>query len=283
MLERTIGRTRILHALAALPCVFLALAAAPPASAQTGEAVATADLPKGEDILDRFVEVTGGKAAYEKLKNRVITGTLNVTMKGVADAPPITGKMTIWQAAPNKMYVEQDMGERGKMMEGYDGKTAWQYHPAMGGRVKEGLEKTSSERAALFNSELFWRDRTKSVETVGIEDVDGKPAYKVVLTPKEGPIETRYFDKESGLAVKSTMTVATPMGQIPVEILQSDYREVDGVKVSHRLMQIVQAQEVSITFDKIEHNVEIPADRFDVPEQVKEMMTDDERAEAEKP
>ena len=34
------------------------------------------NLPKGEELLDKYVAVTGGKEAYEKCKNRLIKGTM---------------------------------------------------------------------------------------------------------------------------------------------------------------------------------------------------------------
>ena len=42
------------------------------------------DLPKGEDVLKQYVEATGGKAAYEKVKNRVMKGTLEIPGAGIA-------------------------------------------------------------------------------------------------------------------------------------------------------------------------------------------------------
>jgi len=40
-------------------------------------------LPKAETILDRSIEVTGGKAAYEKRKTEITTGTFEFSGKGV--------------------------------------------------------------------------------------------------------------------------------------------------------------------------------------------------------
>ena len=36
------------------------------------------ELPKAEKLMDKYVEVTGGKEAYLKLKNRVVKGTVAV-------------------------------------------------------------------------------------------------------------------------------------------------------------------------------------------------------------
>jgi len=43
----------------------------------------SADPPAPETILDRFVEVTGGKAAYEKRKTEVVHGTIEFAAVGL--------------------------------------------------------------------------------------------------------------------------------------------------------------------------------------------------------
>ena len=63
-----------------------------------------ADLPPtAEQILDRYVEVTGGKAAYDKLHNRVSQGTMEIAGLG------ITGKFTLTQGEPDRMYLEAEI------------------------------------------------------------------------------------------------------------------------------------------------------------------------------
>src|SRR5687767_1631044 len=51
------------------------------------------DLPKAAEILEKYVKATGGKAAYEKVKSRIMKGTMSVAGQ--------TGKLTIYQKAPN--------------------------------------------------------------------------------------------------------------------------------------------------------------------------------------
>lgn len=52
------------------------------------------DLPKAETVLDQYVEATGGKAAYEKIKNRTASGTIEIAGAG------IKGTIKMKQAAP---------------------------------------------------------------------------------------------------------------------------------------------------------------------------------------
>ena len=54
-------------------------------------------LPKGEEILDKYLEATGGKAAHEKCKNRVEKGTLEIV------GTDVKGELIVYTATPNKM------------------------------------------------------------------------------------------------------------------------------------------------------------------------------------
>ena len=54
-------------------------------------------LPKAETILDRYIEVTGGKAAYEKRKTEIATGTFEMAAMGVK------GTITHYAASPTRV------------------------------------------------------------------------------------------------------------------------------------------------------------------------------------
>ena len=65
---------------------FIMLAAAAALGWVSARGVATAaeeDLPKAEVILDKYVEVTGGRAAYEKVQTQITTGTMEFVGKGI--------------------------------------------------------------------------------------------------------------------------------------------------------------------------------------------------------
>ena len=114
-----------------------------------------------------------------------------------------------------------------------------------------------------------WREFYTSAKTLGSEDVNGKPAWKVEMMPKEGKPETMYFDKESGLLVRSSEVVAMAMGDIPVESELSDYRTVEGIKTPFTMTQKAMGQVMVMHFEKVSFNSEIPGDRFDLPATVK--------------
>ena len=72
----------------------------------------TQALPKAEAILDRYVQVTGGKGAYEKQKNQVLTGTIEFSAMG------LKGKVTRYTAVPDREYSVIELDAIGNIESG---------------------------------------------------------------------------------------------------------------------------------------------------------------------
>jgi hypothetical protein len=221
--------------------------------------------PKAEDIVDNYVKVTGGKEAYEKLHSIVLTGTMEIEGAGVK------GAIKSYHTEPNKMYLEVDFPQIGKIEQGFDGKVAWEKSVLNGGRVLDGDERASFAREAAFNSDVNWRQYYSKAEVAGEESVEGKPAYKVVLTAKEGPPVTRYYDKESGFVVKQVETLNTAMGKITSETTFKDYKKLEGVLIPFSMRQSALNQIIKTAVSKAEANVEIPKNKFDLPADIKKL------------
>jgi len=224
------------------------------------------ELPKAETILDRYVEVTGGKAAYAKVRSDISKGTMTMGAMG------LKGQMVAYAQAPDKRVMEVTIEGIGKIAEGSDGTTAWSFSALQGPRVKEGDEKAETLLQTRYNGDAMWRDLYKSVETVAMEQVDGKDAYKVVLTPKTGKPITKWYDKQSGLVVKNAITSKSPMGEITVESSVSDYRKEGDLLLPHKMVSKVMGQDLSIVIDSVEPNAEIPKEKFDPPAEVKALL-----------
>ena len=238
-----------------LPLLCLVLLAAAPGP----------DKPKAEDILDNYIKITGGKEAHEKIKSLTAKGRVEAAAQG------IKGQLALYFAAPNKLYELMDIPGLDKREQGYDGKVAWEKSTVTGARILTGEEKAATVREATLDADVNWRQLYQKAELAGEEAVNGKPAYKVIMTPNEGAPSTRFYDKESGLLVKSIETVTSAMGKITTEALISDYKKVNGVLFPHKIKQTALGQSADITFDSIEANTEIPKDRFDLPADVKKL------------
>jgi len=218
-------------------------------------------LPKAETILDRYVEVTGGKKAHDKIKTAVMSGTMSMP------AQNINATMKIYMQSPNLKYQTTDFPGMGVFEEGSDGKIAWAKSAMQGPRIKEGEEKDVALQPGL-SKDANWRDYFTKVETLGVEQVNGKDCYKVQVTPKVGRPETRFFDRSTGMIAKIMSTYVGPMGEIQSEIYMNEFVTNNGVKTPKSITTKVMGREMSMKFDTVEYNVEIPAEKFKVPADV---------------
>ena len=66
-----------------------------------------------------------------------------------------------------------------------------------------------------------------------------------------------------------TMTVKSPMGELPTESLIGDYRKEGDLLMAHKMTQKAAGQEITIQFDSVKFNVDIPKEKFDLPEEIR--------------
>jgi outer membrane lipoprotein-sorting protein len=236
---------------------------------QSGLRAAEDELPKGATLIDQYVKATGGKAAYDKVTNRVTKAKMEIARQGIKLS------VTIYAARPNKVYTILESDAVGKVEEGCDGTNVWANSDIKGPEVREGKVRSSGLRTATFERFVYWRSVYGKAECTGVATVEDKPCYKVVLTPKEAKSEdllTVYIDKESNLVRKVETKVVTAAGTIPVEAYLSDYKKVDAILVPHKWVTKLLGQERVMTIESMKQNVKLPADRFDPPADVKELL-----------
>ena len=223
------------------------------------------DRPSGDSLLQKFIDRSGGAESYARAKNVSMKGSVELAGRN------INGTVSVMQEG-EKSYTIIDLPGIGPVEEGYDGDTAWGMSALQGPRILEGDEKIAVKRAASLASLSSWREVYKEARTAGTEDVDGKPAWKVDMIPKEGKPETFFFDRDSGLLVRITTVLGTPVGDIPSETTLTDYRVIDGIQTSFRMVQKAMSQTIVMRFDKIVYNADVPKGRFDLPASVKALL-----------
>ena len=82
----------------------IALAAAL-AAAAGARLNAADDLPKAETILERYIEVTGGRAVYEKTHSEIATGSMEIAGMGIAVRSPSTRPSRIRISRKSKLQA----------------------------------------------------------------------------------------------------------------------------------------------------------------------------------
>jgi hypothetical protein len=226
----------------------------------------SADAPAPEAILDRFVEVTGGVAAYQKRKTVIVHGTVEFAAMG------LKGTMEEYFEQPGKFYMAMDLKGVGKIESGLNDGVAWENSALQGARIKTGEEKAAAVREAAMNIFDHWREVYSKTESAGEEVVDGEPCYKLVLTPEEGKPETMYFEKSSGLLRKTTVVASSPLGDFPADAISAEYRRFDDILAPAKVTEKVAGQEFTVTIQSMQANQEIPAEKFALPDEVKALL-----------
>jgi hypothetical protein len=226
-------------------------------------AAAQEALPTGAAILERYVEVTGGRAAYANRKTEV--RTISMEVKG----RDLRFTAVSYRARPDRMYTVTEIPGMGKVEEGVGESVAWSLSDARGAVVKQGAEREFALYGANMDAEANWKEWFPKVETAGTEEFEGRTCYKVLLTDPSGEQHSRWYDKQTGYLAKLVLQVKLQQGQFPMEMRLYDYREAGGVIQAHRVLRIMPGQEMESRVDKIEANVEIDPARFVMPDAVK--------------
>ena len=216
--------------------------------------------PSVDQILDKYVQAIGGKEAVQKITSRVAKGSFEMAEMG-GDATT-----EIYEKAPNMMYSVTSSG-MGEFKRGYNGTVGWSNNPMQGLVELSGTELADMKRSSDFYRDIKLKELYPKRTLKGKEAVNGHDAYVVELTPAEGSPETWYFDTDSGLAVRVQSTMETPNGPTDVDVLLSDYRDVDGIKFPCTIHQSVGQFEFTIKLNDVKQNVPIDDKIFDKPAQ----------------
>ena len=224
------------------------------------------DLPGSEEIIAKMIEGEGGAAAKRKIKNSVIKMTIDFGMGGMI------GKGLVYTARPGNQHTAIESQGLGTMEEGVTDGVAWGLTMMMGPQIKEGGERSMALLGADLDGLLNWKSHFKKIECVSKETLDGKECFKVELTPHEGSMITTYVDPTTYLPYRSDLKLSMPMGEFAMIIYAEDYRPVDGVQYAHKSRIEIMGQTRVIMIDSIEHNVEMPKDRFKLPDEIKALV-----------
>lgn len=234
------------------------------------------DLPTGESVLAKYVEVTGGQEAYDKISNRHFTGTIEIVNAGVVL------DMEAWAAKPNKLIATINSDATGTIHKGCTGTAAWSMSDLQGPVIEGGASLENQLRDSLFDRIAYWKQVYQSAECIAIEKLNGSECYKVVLTPKpykseeakdaEVSLMNVYFDKATHLANKIESNAVTAAGTINITAYLSDYKDVDGIKIPHTTKLELVGQTRIMTMTSFKHNLELADNHFDPPAEIQALL-----------
>jgi hypothetical protein len=227
---------------------------------------AAAQTPTAADVIGKYLDAIGGKAALTTLSSMRQVGTMEMPAMGMKL------EMDVAAAAPNKRVMKMVLPGMGEMAQGYDGSTAWANDPMQGPRVLKEKELTQVLETADFTAELVKdASRFKSIEVVGREDFEGQPCWKVVFTRPSGNVTTEFYHVESGLLVGSLAKQASAMGEVEARTVVSEYKQFGAVKLPTRLSISAGPQQMTMTTTSVTFN-DVPEAAFALPEAIKALV-----------
>lgn len=196
-----------------------------------------------QQIIEKYVEAAGGRAAFAKLHSRVSRAQTETVGTGQA------GSLELYEKAPNKFAMLIDVPGVGVMMRGNNDRASWWQDPLQGYIEFSGPAWFNAIREAYFDKTTRLKDLYPNWELKGKEKVGPNDAY--VLQGSTSSLSKYYFDVHTGLLLRKGNTY------------YEDYREVDGVKLPYLIRE---DSLLGFTFaykiTDIKHNVQIDDAKF---------------------
>ncbi len=210
----------------------------------------------GQDVIDRYVEVIGGRDRLKSVND--VKMQMSTTVQGMPMVMEMKNKR------PNMMSMQVMMNGNVVNETRFDGEKA--LVSAMGNKqVLEGEEAASTRRQAIMFSELEYADMGYDIMLKGVEQIEGQSAYKVVVKTPQGGNFTEYYAVDSGYKIRSVQTEEANGRKVTVTNDFADYQEVSGVQFPHKMTTSgAMPFPIEMTVESIEVNTGLEDSSFQI-------------------
>jgi len=214
------------------------------------------NVPTADQILDKYLQASGGASAIDKITTRVMKGTIDFSGKSF----PID----IYCKAPDQRISYTHLPQ-GDSVTAFNGREGWL---SMTGRPPREIHGADLE-AAAFDADLHLPAHLKEMfnhaEVRSTEKIDDHPVYVVVGQREGKPAMLLYFDQQSGLLLRMVRFADTAVGLLPTQIDYSDYKESDGVEVPLQWTLSRPEGRFTIQVSEIQQNIPVDDNKFVKP------------------
>ncbi len=213
-----------------------------------------------DEIIAKNLQSKGGVEKLKALKS--------LKMIGKVSAQGMEFPMVMYFKRPNLMRQEMEFQGQ-KIITFFDGEKAWMINPFMGsGEPVEvtGAQAESAKEQADFDGPFIdYKEKGIKIELLEKEDVEGTPAYKLKVIKKDGKEIIYYLETNSCLEIKMESTVDMQGTPLTLNLVFSDYKEVDGLKFAFSMQSSGgPSGGAQIIFEAIELNPELDDSLFKV-------------------
>lgn len=236
-----------------------------PSASATQPATPTVDshLPSAQYVLDRFVQVTGGRDAWLRHKAITIHGRFKDPARNLDVG-------TVSYAKGGKVLQIVTL-PGGRSLSGYDGRTAWDFDAEGKVSIHQGDEVKSIARDADMYYHLHVMDYFRTLEVIDVQEFDGHACYHLKGVNNWGRTNEQFYDRYSGLLIGYAFNTAWRGGNGAATATFEDYRDFGGILMAARTTTR-DGNDLSIFFVTSVSYDDVDDSTFALPQAVRERL-----------
>ncbi|MDA9774319.1 insulinase family protein [Saprospiraceae bacterium] len=217
-------------------------------------------IPEGHTakiVISDYMDAIGGMDKINGIQD--MTTVYNSEVMG---RPAV---FTMIQAAPNMFMQEIKSGSMVMQKQVFDGKTLDASGMAGSQRITEGDMIEKAKVDALPVKQAAYMTAGFDMKLDGIDKVDGKSHYVVLIKKPTGESVSEYYNIKTGLLTKSVETMEAQGQSMTMTTNYTDYKEVNGIMFP-QMMEILGMMPTPVVLkaEKIEVNTGVDKSIFEI-------------------
>ena len=225
-----------------------------------GKMIAVAGV--AEDLITLHLDAIGGEDVIRSLQS--------VRREGYNLFEERRIPLLVYSSEANLMRIEMDLGNAGKLIQGYDGETAWKVRIRNEQLIEEPLSPEEAKQLAhdaIFRSSLLdLRTEENKLEYLGEQVREEKRFYMVKVIESDGHQSVLEIDAETYQIIRQSSTEYLQGREVPSVITFSDFRPVAGVWLPHRIETLLDERLTVVTvYESIKANPGFTQALFQAP------------------
>jgi hypothetical protein len=147
-------------------------------------------LPSADAIIARYVKVIGGEKLWTAVKTSEFHAEATIGDKKL--------NMLVIKAGPGKFYQSME-GDGLSIMEIYDSGVAIAIQNGKRTKITDTIALDHYQLQSYILPDMNYIKLQYKRQVSGLENINGVPCYKIILTSKNGSVNTNYYEQNSGL------------------------------------------------------------------------------------
>lgn len=194
------------------------------ANPKKDESAMAADVD-AKKLVDAYLDAIGGRQKLDAVTS--LDQTYSMDIQGT----PVTARMV---QSEGKFYMAMTATGMNIMKQVFDGEKGKAEQMGQSAPLEGDELAGIKEQAYLFPERLYGTEGY-AIEVKGVEEVNGRPCYKLLVTKPSGSKSTEFYDKETFLKVKEVQ-VQDMQGQPSTTTFEyGDYKAIEGITLPHTI------------------------------------------------